>query len=45
MRVYVDGKNAARAADYYGRGWWVDTTLADSLREAALARHRSERCW
>ena len=36
MRVSVDGKNAAHAADYYGRGWWVDTTLADSLREAAL---------
>ena len=36
MRVSVDGKNAARAADYYGRGWWVDTTLADSLRDAAL---------
>ena len=36
MRVYVDGKNAAHAADYYGREWWVSTTLADSLREAAL---------
>jgi cyclohexanecarboxylate-CoA ligase len=29
--------DAARAADCYGRGLWVDTTLADSLREAALA--------
>ena len=37
MRVSLDGKNAARAADYYRRGWWVDTTLADSLRDAALA--------
>jgi cyclohexanecarboxylate-CoA ligase len=36
VRVYVDGKNAAHAADYYGRGFWVSTTLADSLREAAL---------
>jgi cyclohexanecarboxylate-CoA ligase len=36
VRVHVDGKNAPRAADYYGRGWWVHTTLADSLREAAL---------
>ena len=25
----------ARAADAYARGWWVDGTLADSLREAA----------
>ena len=24
-----------RAADAYARGWWVQTTLADSLREAA----------
>jgi cyclohexanecarboxylate-CoA ligase len=25
----------ARAADCYDHGWWVDTTLADSLRDAA----------
>ncbi len=29
--------NAAREADAYERGWWVDTTLADSLKEAAWA--------
>lgn len=30
----------ARAADAYARGWWVDTTLADSLRSAAQCAPR-----
>ena len=36
MRVRRDSVHAARTADYYDRGLWVATTLADALREAAL---------
>ncbi len=37
MKADLDSRTAERAADAYGRGLWVHTTLADTLHEASTS--------